>query len=279
MSAIPTRLVSLLQIMKSYDAFVLLSLAEHAGVFRSPFAPQWEQARDAQILDDDFKGDITSLLSGFQRHITELGLTASLVSIRRALLLLKGQCSFGAYKKVIAELQGRLKDEMSARKFFSLDIAESEYYATPLRGWEEVVCRFPNASGDIEEMSKCFALSRYAGAVFHSVNAIECGLMELGKFIGVQDPKSGWTAVSGRLEVLVTRTKYPDLPPDLQPHFPFLEQLHGTVASLKNAWRNKISHTQGKLTVMTADFNYEVAEEIILATRAFLRRLATELPV
>jgi|ERR1017187_744455 hypothetical protein len=274
----PVRLVSLLQIMKHYDSAILLNLAELAGMFRAPFVPQWEETRDAQILDEGFKNDLITVLVDFGKHVADLELTASLASIMKALLLLKGECSFGEYKKLISEIQGRLKDEMAMRKFFSLDTAESEQYATPLRGWEEVVHRFPIALSDIEEMSKCFALSRYAGAVFHSVNVIECGLLDLGKFIGVQDPKSGWTAVSGRLETLVIKTKFPDLAPEIKPHFQFLEQVHGTVASLKNAWRNKISHTQGRLTVMTADFNYEVAEEIIMATRAFMRRLATELP-
>jgi hypothetical protein len=127
-------------------------------------------------------------------------------------------------------------------------------------------------------MHKCFALSRYAGAVFHSVQTIEFALIDLGKFLGVLDPKSGWTAVSNQLDKLVTKTKFPDLAPLYQQHFAFLEQMQGAVAALKSAWRNKISHAQGKLVLMTSEFAPDVAEEIIMATRAFMRRLATELP-
>jgi hypothetical protein len=61
-------------------------------------------------------------------------------------------------------------------------------------------------------------------------------------------------------------------------NFPFLEQVQGTVEALKNAWRNKISHAQGKLILLTTDFTPEIAEEIILATRAFMRRLGEGLP-
>jgi hypothetical protein len=57
-----------------------------------------------------------------------------------------------------------------------------------------------------------------------------------------------------------------------------LEQIQGTVEGLKNAWRNKISHVQGKLTLMSVEFSPEIAEEILLATRAFMRRLAEDLP-
>jgi hypothetical protein len=58
----------------------------------------------------------------------------------------------------------------------------------------------------------------------------------------------------------------------------FLEQLQATVEALKNAWRNKISHSQGKLAVMSGAFNKNIAEEVVYATRAFMRRLAEGLP-
>jgi hypothetical protein len=54
-------------------------------------------------------------------------------------------------------------------------------------------------------------------------------------------------------------------------NFAFLEQLHGTVGALKNAWRNKISHVEGRSQP-------EIAELILLASRAFMRRLAEGLP-
>jgi hypothetical protein len=111
------------------------------------------------------------------------------------------------------------------------------------------------------------------------VQAIECALIDLGKFLDVNDPKSGWTAVTRRLEILVTKTKYPDLDPLYQKHFAFIEQMHGVVGALNNAWRNKMSHAQGRLVLIASEFSPDVAEEIIMATRAFMRRLATELPV
>ena len=38
------------------------------------------------------------------------------------------------------------------------------------------------------------------------------------------------------------------------------------------------SHVHGKLFVMTSDFHPEVAEEILVTSRALMRRLATEAP-
>lgn len=131
---------------------------------------------------------------------------------------------------------------------------------------------------DIEEAAKCFALSRYAATVFHSTQVVEAGLIELGKLIGVTDPLSGWTATTNCLQRIIKKG-YDARTPFEQQNFAFLEQMHGTIEGLKNAWRNKISHAQGKLTLLTADFSPDVAEEILFATRAFMRRLATDAPV
>jgi len=54
--------------------------------------------------------------------------------------------------------------------------------------------------------------------------------------------------------------------------------MHGLVEALKSAWRNKIDHAQGRLILMAVDFTPDIAEEIIIASRSFMRRLATEMP-
>jgi hypothetical protein len=215
----------------------------------------------------------------FANECIESGLTTSAVTVEKILrALARPDCMFSELAPLAGELQGRLFDEMRDKYFFSLDIREARHYNKPTDGWEEVLNRFPAATTDIEEMNKCFALHRYAAAAFHSVQAIECGLLAFGTFLGVNDPKSGWTAVNKRLEALVVKTKFTDLDPLYQKHFAFLEQMHGTVGALNNAWRNKISHAQGRLVLVTSEFSPEVAEEIMIASRSFMRRLATELP-
>jgi hypothetical protein len=46
---------------------------------------------------------------------------------------------------------------------------------------------------------------------------------------------------------------------------------------MKLAWRNKVNHATGRPIVMS-EFMPEVAEEIIMASRGFMRRLAEGLP-
>jgi hypothetical protein len=177
-----------------------------------------------------------------------------------------------------ADIISRLKDELGLILFFRIPVEKKKYFDNPLSGWEETIGRFQDAVGDIEEMSKCFALSRYAAAVFHSTQVIEHGLIALGNFLQVTDPKSGWTAVSNELDKIVVKTKHQDRSEFHKQHLAFLEQMHGVVIPLKSAWRNKISHAHGRLVLMTSDFSPDVAEEIMIASRSFMRRLATEMP-
>jgi hypothetical protein len=170
-----------------------------------------------------------------------------------------------------------LMHELEARVFLPIDPTKARYYLEPRRDWKDVIDRFPGSVSDIEEAGKCFALDRYAASVFHSIQVVEHGLLALGKFMEIKDPLSGFTAVSNALQRIKDK-KYTDLTDFEKEHFAFFEQMNGSVQALKDAWRNKINHAQGKLTVLTADFSPAVAEEIYMATRAFMRRLATELP-
>ena len=107
----------------------------------------------------------------------------------------------------ISEIQNRLHDELSINLFFKLPQERKKYFDNPVDGWEEIIHCFQNTASDVEEMSKCFALSRYAAAVYHACQAIESGLIQFGIFLEVTDPKSGWTAVTNRLMVLLEKTK------------------------------------------------------------------------
>jgi len=82
-------------------------------------------------------------------------------------------------------------------------------YNNPLHEREEVAARFPSAGTDIEEASKCLAFSRYATSVFHSLQVVEIGLIELGKVLVIKDPILGWTATTLRLKAIL-KARHPD---------------------------------------------------------------------
>jgi hypothetical protein len=230
--------------------------------------------------DENYVALRADFLEALERNCIDLDLIASVATvgkIRGVLAKAKSGVPRNDLAPLDIELTERVIDELSAKIFLALSTRESDYYKHPFKGWEEIIIRFPNSIGDIEEAYKCFALARYAAAIFHSLQVVEAGLIEFGKLIGVTDPLPGWTATTGRLKKILD-TKYPDRTRFEQENSTLLEQMHAAVHALQLAWRNKVSHVHGKLFVMTSDFHPEVAEEILVTSRALMRRLATEAP-
>jgi hypothetical protein len=275
------KVVSLLEIIQAYVQAYATG-TDCLGLDLIAIQQETQQGKDFRendVLLRRLRGHLATLLP----HCEHLPMTA--LSVRNLIELIDSPGVFGQWNQAsmafltsIREVQTRLTDELSLNLFFRLPPTKKLYFDSPLLGWQEVIARFPATIGNVEEMSKCFALSRYAASVFHAVRAIESGLIPLGEFLGVNDPHSGWTAVTSKLAILVVKTKYTDLPQKFKDCFPFLEQMHGVTEALKSAWRNKISHAQGSLVLMTEDFTPDIAEEIMIASRSFMRRLATEMP-
>jgi hypothetical protein len=105
----------------------------------------------------------------------------SKVTCERILKLLLENGHVDKFRQLVDDLRGRVVDEMSEPLFFSLSDKEAEYYNNPWNGWKESIERFPDTIRDIEEAWKCFALPRYAAAVFHSLQMVEVGSYRIGQ--------------------------------------------------------------------------------------------------
>jgi hypothetical protein len=267
----PHRLLSLLEVMNRFqpDIFTTLSSTmSELSKYKGSWTSMNKTNRDIWI----------ATFETVREHVRDVNLKASLATIDRIKILLQqDKVKASEFAELSDELRKRIEDELSHIFCLALSGAEAEIFEHPQKGWEKIVERFPKILSDVEEARKCYALSRYAACVYHSCQIIEVGLVELGTFIGVKDHHSGWTAVSGTLEKIV-RSKYADRTKFQQENFSFLEQVEGTVQGLKNAWRNKISHSEGRITLLSKDFTPEISEEILYSTRAFMRRLADDLP-
>lgn len=185
--------------------------------------------------------------------------------------------SCGEMRDDLRELRRRFEDDFKGNLFLKLTAQEADQYREPLNGWKEVGGKFPEAIRDIEEMRRCFALERYPASVFHSMQVIEHGLIHLGKWLGVKDPKPGWNATTREL-TRICRLDAKSRDSWETRHFGFIGQMDAVAYSLMTAWRHKIDHASGRLALLPGDFAPEIAEEIISATRGFMRRLAVELP-
>jgi hypothetical protein len=267
----PGALFSLGDLMIQFDAQLYFQVIQ--------IMTGWARSPGADILvDAENRVANARHARGYIQELSRMGFLASIATLEKiAAEFEKEGCKWKDVHRFADECLGRLIDEAGSAEFFALTVRESALFKNPREGWTAGIARFPSIVDDVVEVSRCFALSRYSAAVFHSVQIVEAALIELGTFIGVADPRSGWTAVSKALDVIIQKS-HKDRTPFERKNFEFLEQMQGTVLALKNAWRNKISHAHGRLVVMSTEFNAEVAEEIMFATRAFIRRLADGLP-
>jgi len=219
---------------------------------------------------------LTTCLRDLLAACLHADLKVSCVQIRRNLSVFARPHERQAAISMSRQLSTLIEDECSTNMFFMVDVTRRKFFDDGTDGWTEAITRWPDVMQDVIESGKCFVLRRHAAAVFHALQITESGVIELGRFIGVRDPKPGWTATMNELRRILapttTRTAFQ------QQHFGFLEQINATCHAIQTAWRNKISHIDGRLKLMTADFDSEMAEEIIIAVRSFMRRLATDLP-
>ncbi len=280
----PGRLWSLWDIMKPFAVDAFLAIKEVLGNYKSfNLASQIPNAvPDMQpnfVMPQEWRDHEAKFWTLIRPWFEELDMDASLRSIDKISSILKNEnATFGKYFELTKEFDGRLSDQMRGRHFLSLSLSEASAFISPLSGWTEIVKALPETQRDIEEARKCQALSRNAASIFHSLQVVEVGMIELGKEIGVTDHMPGWNATRAKLGEII-RKKHQERTVFEKENFVFIEQIQGTIESLNSAWRNKVSHANGKFSLLTADFTTDITEEILMATRSFMRRLVTEGPI
>jgi hypothetical protein len=222
----------------------------------------------------------SSVFNALAAHCSAIGLnTAAKIAAYTWDWLVSGeQAPTSAWMvQEIEKVQQVILVEMKNNLFLYLPIERAKWYLAPKEGWQEVIKQFPKTVIDIEEAGRCFACDRYAAAVFHGMQIAEVGAIEIGKLIEINDPKPGWPSTIREMKRIVQKEKYQDLKPVEQKHRALLEQLLPLMESMQDGWRHKISHVENKLVLLSGEFAPSVAEEILNATRAFMRRLATTL--
>lgn len=268
---IPGKVVTLLDLLRFYaENYVRVShcVAQISAAIT---------VNDLSSKGNDLAISALGLLDGIRPQCQEMGLDVSVKQIDRINEIWNLYHDKTLLPPLCEELLRRIADELRTRVLFCLRPGVQEFFTDPRREWIECMNRWPQTIDNVEEMGKCFALSRYPAAVFHSLLIVEIGIIELGTFIGVTDPKRGWDATTKKLKALIDGG-HKNLPANLSGQFTFLEQVNACVEAMKHAWRNKVSHIEGKLVVLSPNFTPDTAEEIMIASRGFMRRLATEMP-
>ncbi len=182
----------------------------------------------------------------------------------------------GEIRDELRSLRTRYEDELAQHLFLHLTLKEADSYQNPEKGWQEVITRFSKVRYNIEESAKCFALTRYGAAVFHILQVAEYGVIQVGNLLAVSGDKPGWSCLK-RLQELIA-VPYPQRSTLAQQHSKLLENVLPLATAMKDAWRHKLDHVDNQIVWVDTDFSPHVAEEIIAATRGFMRKLSAELP-
>jgi hypothetical protein len=208
-----------------------------------------------------------------------LPMTEKVIGPLREIVVLQmngAQVNFKAIWNGANVVAARLEDELSLREFFELEPGQAERFKNPLKDWEVIIARFPAVRQNVEESSKCFALERYGAAVFHVLQVAEYGVIEVAKLLEVEGDKPGWASLK-RLQNLI-KEPFSQRIALAQKHSILLENSIPLAIVVKDSWRHKLTHVDNQIVWMDTDFSPQVAEEIIAATRGFMRKLAQDLP-
>ena len=234
-----------------------------------------EEHGSAPACTTDWEGYVIPTLNRAQRDIDTINLVVT--SLHNSELL-KAAAHQTLTAADVKSLHQNMDRELSTHFFIGIPQDRKAAYCEPFKGWEEILRRFEGITRDVEEMSKCFSLSRYTAAMFHAMQIAERGAIELGDCIGVTDPKKGWGATEQKLTQLI-KGGHKQLPSELEGKFEFLEQMHREINSMTLAWRNKIDHAANRLAIVpNTDFTPDIAEHIAGSVRVFFLRLAEGMP-
>jgi hypothetical protein len=165
----------------------------------------------------------------------------------------------------LSQINLGLQNELSGRIALVLSLKDVGYYASDAPLFEKAVfAAFSSANDDIVEAGKCLAVGRGTACVMHLMRVAEVGLKGLAKSLDV-GPQNDWGSYLREIDKeLGKRTKSAGA----RTH---AEQFYAETATsfdhLRRAWRNSSMH-------IDRSYSQERAEEILQATKSFLRRLA-----
>jgi hypothetical protein len=176
-------------------------------------------------------------------------------------------------KLLFQELMNRLEDDCDRHVVMMIEpdhvkyVENSQFFDPIDPSQNKVSVQFPSAAEDIAESGKCLGCGRATACVMHLLRVMESGLKALAKDVGV-GPQNDWgkyldginKELQHRLAASGART------PDER----FYSEAHVTFDGVRRAWRNPTMHVDKTYTV-------EHAEEILIATRSFMRHLATRI--
>jgi hypothetical protein len=170
----------------------------------------------------------------------------------------------------LVDLWSRALDELNARFMLMLTLDEAKHYEIPTKGWESVLKAFPSTESDIEEANRCYAVGRSTACVFHLMRAMESPLKALASTLGIVKHSPTWEAYLSKMTSQI-QLMFPDKTKAHAEKREYFTALEGHIRAIKSGWRNPTMHDLAKM------YTPEMAQELLVHVRAFMRHAAIEL--
>ena len=235
-------------------------------------------------------GQVLVLLQG---DCQDFGLTSAQKQIERLFKLFavarEGQqkISYADIFQHCAQLRVRIQEDLEEELYFRVTLQRARDFfkrsetgipeLMPKTSEEifgiEVCAKFPSATWEMIEASRCYTFNRHTACVFHLMRATEVGLTALGGQFGVSLAHTNWAPAIDQIESNI-RDMHKDpkwkVLPDCKEQQEFYSQAASHFGILKDAWRNYTAHARGK-------YLEEEAFLIFENTRAFMQKIAARL--
>lgn len=198
--------------------------------------------------------------------LEEIGLPVSTAQAKRMQAAARdGKATAADFVRMAEELRVRIDDELAAELFLHVPSTRAKYFARP--DFDSTVAKaFPDATLDIEEAAKCFALARWTACVFHLMRASEHGLRSLAAFLGVTFDFKNWDPIVKKMRSEVDNYNTSSFKGNLD----FLRQSLERLTAVQVALRNEVMHSR-------SFYDEERAFDIYRAVRGFMKQLAIQL--
>jgi hypothetical protein len=268
------RLISLFDIVKEFLAHAVFSdgrriqkLASFMEGINKPKAH----------LKEGHCTDLTEVMTRIRSGCEYLDLPASKQSCDELVKALSKRSPMpisGEIQSLLTELVKRIEVELKAHTYLCVSRDDAGFYHKPLDGWVDTITAFPSTRYDIEEASKCLALQRNTGAVFHLMRVMGTGVKAIGKSLNEKTLDAShnltWDNVLRRC-AKESEKEFKDMSPVWQGDKKFFATATAKLYAVKDAWRNPNAHEIGD------KYTSEETLDIYRTIRSFMRQLATKL--
>ena len=151
--------------------------------------------------------------------------------------------------KAIEDVESRLRDECEDITVLVLTKDQRGMFqssADLIAGWS-ISEAFPEAARELEEASKCYALSRATAAVFHGMRMLEIGIKALSKALDIEEAEKpadkNWGKMLGKIKEKID-LNYPKSKRMPETTGAQYEAVYGSLDAVKNPWRNATMHVE-----------------------------------